>query len=102
MTLEERISRYFDGGLGAAQVTELDALLRDSAEARETYREIAATHVLLDQAHEEESGADWAEPVQPRKIVFRWLPAAAAAVPEEARSRRSLPPRHQPRARARG
>lgn len=79
MTLEERISRYLDGGLGAEQVAELDVLLRDSAEARETYREIAATHVLLDQAHEEESGADWAEPVQPRKIVFRWLPAAAAA-----------------------
>lgn len=79
MTLEDRIHRYLDGGLNEAQVAELDALLRDSAEARKTYWEIAGTHVLLDRVHEEQSGAEWAEPVPVKKATFRWLPAVAAA-----------------------
>lgn len=86
MSLEEKINHYLDARLSAREVRSLEAELRESAEARALYWEIANVHAALERMHSDDVAeelssnlvsADFGAPR--RHFLWNLAPTAAAA-----------------------
>ncbi len=83
MNLSDTINGYLDGKLTAEEVRELEYQLKQSAEARALYWEIAQTHALLNRHFDQENAVQIAEhfspPEEKKNLIWNFAPFAAAA-----------------------
>ena len=79
-TLEQSINGYLDGALDAEDVRALEAELAASAEARQTYWQVAKTHATLAQFYQERS----AESLGDNLVVGDFMPKAKPSLVKRA------------------